>query len=263
MKPIGVVAIIGAVCAVAFTAYGYVRFNQSAEGQQSQALQAKKIQSPFKPPAPFSETILAPYTKAGSGGFSPYWAAYIIAPKDGAKDKDSFIDLNGKRLGPYTNLSGLIELSGDGKHIAFAAEKAGQWIVVVDGVEKYSVKAMEWSWSAWSPDLEGNSFIPQTQAAMLQFSSDGKSLAYAGDLADGKKAVFVNGKPGPSFAGLGDSISFVDGQLTTLRFRKRRRSSRSKANTSWVPSTRAIVRRSQPMASTTVSGQLRAKNNRS
>ena len=154
-------------------------------------------------PAQFSEAVLGAYRKDGAGAFSPYWAAYIIEPEKGAADQSTYVDFNGKRLGPYTQVSGMMEVGGDGKHIAFAAQKGGKWIVAVDGVEKYTHDGLLWPWSAWSPTLEGNSYIPQTRAAVLAFSPDGLIIAYPAQTADGKYAVFVNGKTGPVYPSVG------------------------------------------------------------
>src|SRR5579863_103932 len=163
----------------------------------------------LQPPPPFSETVLAAYRKDGMGGFSPHWVAYILEPKEGAADKSYYVEVNGNRMGPYAQVSGRMEVSHGGKHIAFAAQKGEKWVVVVDGVEKYTHDGLLWPWSAWSPSLEGNSYIPQTQAADLEFSPSGESLAYGAKTADGKYAVFVNGKPGPSYLNVEAGVSFV------------------------------------------------------
>jgi hypothetical protein len=173
-----------------------------------------------KSPSQFSETTLCPYRKDASGGFSPYWVAYIIDPAKDANDKSSFVELNGQRLGPYAQVSRMMEVSRDGKHIAFAAEKSGKMVVVVDGVEKFTHEGLLWPWCAWSPTLEGNSFVPQTQAAVLEFSPDGQSIAYPAKMTDGQYAVFVNGKPGPAFPVVGSSIGFVAGQVQYHAFLK-------------------------------------------
>jgi hypothetical protein len=171
-----------------------------------------------KSAARFTETVLCPYKKDTSGGFSPYWAAYIIEPVEDAKDQFSFVELNGRRLGPYSQVSGMMVVSRDGKHIAFAAEKGNKWVVVVDGVEKYTHDGLVWPWCAWSPTLEGDSYIPQTRAAVLEFSQDGRSIAYPAKTENGEYAVFVNGVPGPSYPSIGSSISFVDGRVKYYAF---------------------------------------------
>lgn len=179
---------------------------------------ARAIAGVVKIPPKYSETILCPYKKDGNGGFSPYWAAYIIEPAEGSKDKSTYVDVNGKRLGPYTNVSELMEVSRDGKHIAFAAAKGGKFVVAVDGVEKYTEKGLLWPWMGWSPTLEGNSYIPQTRAAELQFSPDGMSLAFPAEMDDGKYAVVVNGKPGAEYTDVGAEIHFVDGGVEYYAF---------------------------------------------
>jgi Tol biopolymer transport system component len=178
----------------------------------------QKVATVLTPPARFSETYLCPYRKDGNGGFSPWWVAYIVEPATGATDKSTFVDINGKRLGPYSNVSGLMRVSRDGKHLAFAAQKGNNWVVVVDGMEKYTHKGLVWPWSAWSPTLEGNSFIPQTRAAVLQFSPDGRSIAYPAETENSKYAVFVNGEPGQEFPDIGDNISFVAGSVKYYAF---------------------------------------------
>ena len=165
-----------------------------------------------KTSASFSETVLCPYTKDGNGGFSPFWAAYLIYPPEHTTNQPVWVSLNGKRLGPYSGVSGMLEVSQDGRHLAFAAKKDAQWVVVVDGVEKYCHKGLLWPWSAWSPSLEGNQYIPQTRAAVLEFSPDGKSLAYPAAMEDGKYAMYVNGKPGPAYPGVGAEVQFVAGK---------------------------------------------------
>ncbi|HEY4920671.1 MAG TPA: hypothetical protein VII40_11260 [Xanthobacteraceae bacterium] len=163
--------------------------------------------------APFSETERAPYRQNGNGGFSPYWVAYIVTPDKDAADQATYVDLNGKRLGPYVDVSGVVAFGDGGKRIAFAAEKAGKWVVVVDGVEKYAQDALLWPLSSWSPTLEGNAFVPQTRAAELRFSPNGELLAYAARTADGKHAVFVNGAPGQGYDSIGAGLIFVAGRI--------------------------------------------------
>lgn len=160
------------------------------------------------------ETLLGTYRKDVSGGFSHRWVAYIIEPQEGDKDKNFFVELNGQRLGPYTDLSRMFEVSPDGEHIAFAVKKEGRWHIVLDGEEKWLHAALMFPWCAWTPTLEGRSYIPQTRAAVLQFSRDGKKLAHFAKLDDGKWAVFVNGRPGPGFSAVGTQLSFVGGKIT-------------------------------------------------
>lgn len=159
------------------------------------------------------ETPLAAYQKDANGGFSQRWVAYIIEPKEEDKDKSYSVELNGRRLGPYSGLSRRFEVSPDGEHIAFAAEKRGRWSVVLDGEERWTHKSLLWPWQSWTPTLEGNSFVPQTQAALLLFSPSGDQLAYPAELDDGRVAVFVNGRPGPAFTSIGTQITFVGGKV--------------------------------------------------
>lgn len=168
--------------------------------------------------AQYSETPLATYQKGGNGGFSPYWVAYIIYPAKGSKDKSVFVELNGKRLGPYEGVSGRFVVSPDGRHIAYAAAKSGKWVIAVDGVDGAPHDGLLWPYYAWSPDLEGNQFIPQTRAAALEFSPDGKSVIYPAKLENGKYAIFTNDRPGPAFPDVGAEVLFVAGQIKYFAF---------------------------------------------
>jgi hypothetical protein len=179
---------------------------------------AHALAAVVKSPPKYSETTLCAYKKDVEGGFSPNWVAYIIRPAEEAKDQSVFVEVNGKRFGPYTNVSGLIEVSRDGKHIAYAAEKNGMWVVAIDGVEKYTHKGLLWPWMGWAPTVEGNSYTPQTRAVALEFSPDGKSLAYPAQMDDNKYAVFVNGKPSAAYAKVGAEIHFVDGNVKYYAF---------------------------------------------
>lgn len=169
-------------------------------------------------PVQFSESTLAPYQKDVDGGFSPYWVAYVNAPAKDATDKSVFVEVNGQRLGPYTVVSEKMAFSGDGKHMAFAAQKNGKWVIVVDGVEKFTRDGLLFPWSSWSPRLEGNSFVPQSRAAELLFSPDGKSIAYPAQTADSKYAVFVDDTPGPHYQNIGTSLGFVDDRIKYYAF---------------------------------------------
>jgi hypothetical protein len=171
-----------------------------------------QVRQAFKAPAVFSETVLSPYRKDVTGGFSSRWVAYIIEPEKNAADRATWVEVNGKRLGPYTNVSGMMAVSPGGHHIAWAAEKAGKWVVAVDGVEKYTVGGLLWPWMAWSPSLEGNSYIPQTRAAVLRFSPDGESLAFPAKTPAGIWALYLDGKPGSPWADISSDIDFVAGR---------------------------------------------------
>jgi hypothetical protein len=164
------------------------------------------VSTPLPPtPTPLPpETALGAYHEEGSGAFSHRWLAYIIEPAEDAADQSLYVELNGQRLGPYSSLSRRLAMSQGGEHIAFAAEREGKWLIVVDGEEKWEHAGLAWQWYAWTPDLEGRAFVPQTQAVLMLFSPDGAELAYGVARGDADYAVFRNGEPGPSFATLQD-----------------------------------------------------------
>jgi hypothetical protein len=159
-----------------------------------------------------TETRLGDYVEGGSGGFSHRWLAYIQEPEEGAADQGRYVVLNGQRLGPYTNLSRRFEFSTDGEHIAFAAEKDGKWHVAVDGQDKWQHDGLGWPWYAWTADLDGKTYVPQTQAAGLTFSPDGEHLAYSVTVGE-QWAAALDGKPGPTFETTGSDKQFVEGKL--------------------------------------------------
>jgi len=160
-----------------------------------------------------SETLLGSYQENGSGGFSHRWLVYIIPPQEGAADQSIFVDLNGQRLGPYSNLSRRFEISPSGEHIAFAAEKNGKWVIVVDGEEKWEQDGLGYISYAWSPDLEGKAFIPQTSAAIMKFSPDGEQLAYMVKVNETDWAIYINGKSGKTYQSIGADVRFVNGKV--------------------------------------------------
>jgi hypothetical protein len=165
--------------------------------------------------ARFSETVLSPYRKNVSGGFTPHWVAYILNAEGSTRDRPQFnVQLNGQLLGPYENLSRMFASSRDGRHIAFAAKRGDGWRIIVDGVEKWAHPDLFWSTSTWATDLEGKSVAMQTPAATLGFSPDGASLSYAARTASGNYAVMIDGRPGPEFTSIGSDIKFVGGTVT-------------------------------------------------
>jgi hypothetical protein len=147
-----------------------------------------------------TETLLGAYQKDGAGAFSHRWLAYIF---------DTHVELNGRKLGPYTGISQRFVFDSDGAHIAFAAEKAGQWVIVVDGQEQWQHKGLGWAWYSWGSDLEGNSFFPESQAPIMRFSPSGKILAYMVSLGDEQWGVALNGKPGPAFDNISSDLRFI------------------------------------------------------
>ena len=165
-------------------------------------------------PAPASETLLGKFIPDGEGGFTHRWLAYIIRPQEGAADQNVYVELNGQRLGPYSNLGRRFALSPDGEHIAIAVEKDGKWWVILDGEEKWALEGFGWAWYAWTADLEGKIFVPQTKAPVMTFSEDGKQLAYMVGTESSGWAIHVNGKPGPAFQTIYVDLKFVGDQAT-------------------------------------------------
>jgi hypothetical protein len=166
--------------------------------------------TPTPLPGP-TETVVGSYMEDGTGGFSHRWVAYEIRPEEGAADQSLFVELNGQRLGPYTNLSGLFAISADGEHIAFAAEKDGAWHIVVDGEDRWEHPALGWATYTWSSDLEGRSVTMQSQAVILALSATGDQVAYLSQEGDGQWAMCVNGQCSPH-EDVGSDVHFVDGK---------------------------------------------------
>jgi hypothetical protein len=154
------------------------------------------------------ENRLATYREEELGNFSHSWVAYIIQPEEDDEDQALYVELNGDRLGPYDDLSPVFEISPDGRHMAFAALYEGNWHIIVDGEDKWSHEGLGWLSYTWTSTLEGESFMPQVGAAMLQFSESGDHLAYL--IQDGEGwAVVVDGESGPAFGDVSASINFV------------------------------------------------------
>lgn len=168
--------------------------------------------APASPSLLLGETRLGTYRKAEIGGFSHRWLAYILYPEKGADDQNIYVELNGKQLGPYSGISERVEISNDGNHIAFAARKGDQWVIVVDGEEKWQHAGLGWAWYFWTLNLEGNMFAPESQAAIMQFSSSGKTLAYMAGFADEQWGMLVNGKFDQTFPSVGINVQFVGEQ---------------------------------------------------
>lgn len=140
-----------------------------------------------------SETLLATYIPDQEGGFSSKWVVYVFAPTSENQDQAVEVEFNGTRMGPYTNLSSRVEVSPNGDHAAVAVEKDGKWVILLDGEEKWQHDHLGWAWWSWSPTMEGNSFIPQTQAAVMEFSPSGDTLAYLIGTTDDKWIMGQNG----------------------------------------------------------------------
>jgi hypothetical protein len=163
-----------------------------------------------------SETLLGDYRDGVHGGFSYRWLAYIINPEKDAEDQSLYIELNGQRLGPYSNLSSMFQMSADGEHIAFAAYKDGMWHIIVDGQDTYEHQSLAWrSWS-WNTGLKNDIWVSQTNAVKLQFSPNGDRLAYQAYINDSDTVIFLNGIAGPVFNSIDDEIRFVDRKITYI-----------------------------------------------
>ena len=160
-----------------------------------------------------SETELGDYQKDVTGGFSYRWIAYIIEPEEDAQDQNVYVDLNGQRLGPYTNISRCFQLDDSGEHIAYAAAKDGRWVIVVDGKEKWTYDNLKFTYHAWMPDMEGKAYTPQTSAVNMQFSPDGKHIAYTVMVDDSTQVMYQDGQPGDEYSGIGNSFGFADGKI--------------------------------------------------
>jgi len=173
------------------------------------------------------ETFLADYEKKTPGGFSQRWVAYIREKKVRLSNRtEYFVELNGERLGPYSSLSRAFEINEDGEHIAFAAEKKGKWVIVVDGQEKWWHGSLGWADYRIYPFLGadlvsvfvgGLSAAPE-RAAILQFSPNGEQLAYVIDLGEDHRTVAVNGAAGPEFQGYSVPLSFTPAGLLWVGF---------------------------------------------
>jgi hypothetical protein len=163
-----------------------------------------------------NEIRLGAYRESTQGGFSHRWVAYILEKKD--------IELNGQTLGPYTNLSRLFRFSQDGEHIAFAAERDGQWRIVLDGKERWTYPSIGFADFHWYPQLKADlgmlfgSSSKTGRAALLEFSDDGSQLAYQVKSGDGKWSVVVDGNPGVEFEGLSDQMDYCAGHITYTAF---------------------------------------------
>jgi hypothetical protein len=162
-----------------------------------------------------NETALAPYRKSGSGGFSHRWVAYVTK-----KGESYSVELNGKTLGPYSGLSEMFKFSPDGQHIAFAAERAGKWRIVLDGQERWAHDAVGWADYSWVDQLDVQAIAlwigggrRHGRAAVMQFSPDGTKLAYQVSLPDNHWAVAAGGMTGRAFRSVSNDIDFLQGKV--------------------------------------------------
>ncbi|MEW5913322.1 MAG: hypothetical protein AB1814_12250 [Thermodesulfobacteriota bacterium] len=162
----------------------------------------------------FQEQYLCEHRAKALGGFTPIWVAYAQEEKKDPKTKLYYVELNGKRLGPFTLLSTYFPRSEDGRHIAFVAQEKGQWCVYIDGRKKWCHAALGWVRRSWTSSLDGNTVTMQTSSPIAAFSRDGDRFAYQAKLANKKWAVFINGKQGPEYKNVGVDIQFVDDTIS-------------------------------------------------
>jgi len=167
-------------------------------------------------------TLLSDY-REGEGMFSSNWASYVRS--EGEDDaRRWFVDLNGRSIGPFDNVSRMVAFSPDGGKAAFAARSVGreEWNVYVNGALQGSFPRLFFGTYTWPVGLHGTSIVSQSGAAVLQYSSDGEQLAYfVGDGPDESRwAVAVNGARVSSFwDGINTRISFVRGVPAFWGFR--------------------------------------------
>ncbi len=104
-------------------------------------------------------------------------------------------------LGKAYDSAGYIMFSPDGRHVAYAAEKGGNWFMVVDGKEGTACEGVGY--------------------ATYGFSGDGMHLAYAAKIHDGWQ-VILDGKPGARYDGIGRRSIVLDhyGKRTAYHARK-------------------------------------------
>lgn len=97
--------------------------------------------------------------------------------------------VDGEEGPAYAGIGELL-FSADGRRVAYAAERGGSWLIVADGVE--------------GPPFD------EVLAHTLQFSRDGKRLAYAAVRGD-QTHVVVDGVEGPGLDGAGKLAFSEDG----------------------------------------------------
>jgi hypothetical protein len=151
-----------------------------------------------------TETVLGEHHLETPGSWSHQWAAYLLEEGD-----EYVVQLNGEPLGPYSSVSQKFSLTPDGEHIAFAAEREGNWYIVVDGEERYSSEGLGWGWYSWTLDLEGRMFAPQSQAVIMQFSSNGDQIAFMEQAGDDQWDINLNGEQGTAYPWVSVNLAFV------------------------------------------------------
>jgi hypothetical protein len=165
----------------------------------------------------YDEKNLTRFIKDADGVFSPFWVAYFLLPEKG-KPRQYFIEVNGNKLGPYEDIDPKGNNTPDGEHIVLAGKKAGRWIIIVDGVEKYDHADLLWPTLSWYSGLSHSRWNSERQAAVLRFSSDGRTVFYPAKADDGKWAMFTNGVPGAEYNGIGTDVESVNGSVLYVAF---------------------------------------------
>lgn len=169
-----------------------------------------------------SEEVMLGPVKNSRVTVSHRWLAYVISEGKTGADTAIYIELNGKRLGPYEEFGGDIITSPDGEHIAYAAKERGQWCVVLDGVQKWCHRSLGWGrYNVMSGLLDGSGVIRVgTDIVRLLFSPQG-SMQYSVKTTNGKWAEAVNGRLGPEFENTSDNVQFVAGEPIYIAWPKK------------------------------------------
>lgn len=160
-----------------------------------------------------SETILSDYREKEDSMFSQRWAVYILS--EGNDDnKRWFIELNGKKIGPFVNNSDLISFSPNGMKVVFAAKEKDndQWSVYVNGEKSWSHSGLAWSTFTWPMGLKGNTIRSQSKAVGFEHSDDNKVVSYFAFRKEGEKTLWANvsnGKEGKYYSNINTSIRFI------------------------------------------------------
>jgi len=142
------------------------------------------------------------------------------------EDDGQYVVLDRVRGPTYDAIGlGALAFSADGKRLAYAARRGGQWRVVVDGREGAAYAGIGelvfsddggrvayaaergGSWFIVADDVEGPPF-DELLAHTLRFSRDGKRLAYAA-VRGARTHVVVDGVEGPGTDGVG-KLAFSD-----------------------------------------------------
>ena len=163
-----------------------------------------------------SETVLSDYREKEDSMFSHMWAVYILSEGEG-DNKDWFIELNGKKIGPFSNNSDLISFSQNGKKVVFAAkEKNGnQWNIYVNGKKSWTHSGLAWSTFTWPLGLKGNMIRSQSKAVGFTYSDDNKIVSYNVYRKEGEDTLWANannGKVGKYYKATSSSIWFINGE---------------------------------------------------